>query len=207
MKTKLSALIILLALALSSFAAKVDSSPESKELLKLSFKSSGVVTLTYSALAKSYPRVYILDAKKNVVFAETITNNYGVLRTYNISSLPEGEYFFEVNDNGIKSIQSIIYKKEIVNTSNSLAIDVIPTQEGKFNLICKGVDNKPVYVSIYSKTAGVIYEDVIDYKKDFSRVYDLSKITDKNLIFQVSNESNQVSKEVALESTELSLSK
>ncbi len=203
MKTKFYSFIV--AFALFSFAKA--SNPEGKELLKLSFKSDGIVSLIYNATVKSYPRVTISDANRKVVFSEKVSNNYGVLRNYDISTLPEGEYFFEVADKDSKTVKSIIYKKNLANAAKDLNVDLTPGQAGKYVLTCKGVANQSVYVSIYNKSKGVVFEDYIDLKKDFSRVYDLSKLRSDTYVFEVSSNDRKVAKEVSLDKSELSLSK
>ena len=204
MKTK--AFLFITAFSLASVFANA-SNPEGKELLNLTVKSEGVVSLTYSALAKSPARINIIDAKKTLVFSERITNNYGLLRNYNISALPEGEYTFEVIDNGVKTIKTITYKKQLATEAKDLKVEVTPTEAGKYSLTCKGVDGKEVFVAIYSKTEGIVFQDNIDSRKDFSRVYDLSKLASDTYVFEVTSNERSVAKEVSLDKKQLSLSK
>ncbi|HYG37140.1 MAG TPA: hypothetical protein VD908_00915 [Cytophagales bacterium] len=205
MKTKFISILIIALGAFSFFNAKADNN---SEVLRLSFQSSDVINLTYAVASKSRPTVNIYDAQKNLLLTEKVVNNYGVARLYNISALPEGRYFFEVVDGKTKTVKSIDYKKALINEPKDLIVEILQTSDrGKLALTCKEVNNKPVFVKIYSKSNGIIFEDFISTKKDFKRVYDLSNLREKEYVFQVESDDRVVTKEVSLENSELSLSK
>jgi hypothetical protein len=184
MKTKLATALLILGFG---FLLVVSAKANTNEALNVSVKSSGIVVLRYTAAAKAFPKVTILDAQKKVVFSEKISGKHSAARVYNITSLPEGEYFFEVLENGVKTVKSVTYKKETVKP---LSVKVTPSSAaGKFDLVLKNSTGN-VYVTISSRTEGVVFEDAVLSTGSFKRTYDLSKLRGGEYVFQVtSNES------------------
>jgi hypothetical protein len=203
MKTKFTTALLILAFGLLLF---VSAKANTNEALNVTVKSSGFVVLRYTAASNSSPRVTIFDSKKQVVYTEKISGKTSVARLYNITALPEGDYFFEVIESGVKTVKSITYKKEVAPVS-ALDVTVAPAAvAGKYDLTIKNAAGD-VNVAIYSKTGGLIFEDAIVSKGSFKRTYDLSKLNGGEYVFEVTSNDKVASEEVSLEKTELSLSK
>jgi hypothetical protein len=203
MKTKFTTALLILAFGLLLF---VSAKANTNEALNVSVQSSGVVVLRYTAASNTSPRVTILDAKKQVVYTEKISGKNSAARVYNITALPEGEYFFEVIENGVKTVKSVTYKKEVAAVT-ALDVKVTPSSvAGKFDLVLKNATGN-VNVTIYNKSQGVVFEDAIVSKGAFKRTYDLSKLNGGEYVFEVTSNDKVASQEVSLEKSELSLSK
>jgi flagellar hook assembly protein FlgD len=203
MKTKFATALLILGFG---FLLVISAKANTNEALNVSSKSSGIIVFRYTAAAKAYPKVTILDANKRVVYSERISGKHSAARVYNITALPEGEYFFEVVENGVKTVKSVTYKKEVASVK-PLNVKVTPsTVAGKFDLVLKNSAGN-VNVTIYNETEGVVYEDAIESKGSFKRTYDLSKLNGKEYVFQVTSNDNVASEKVSLDKSELSLSK
>jgi hypothetical protein len=203
MKTKFTTALLILAFGLLLI---VSAKANTNEALNVSVKSAGYVVLRYTAASNVSPRVTILDSKKQVVYTERISGKNSVARVYNITALPEGDYFFEVIENGVKTVKSITYKKEVATVS-PLDVNVVPSSvAGKFDLTLKN-NAGDVNVAIYSKTGGLVFEDAVVSKGSFKRTYDLSKLNGGEYVFEVSSNDKHATAEVSLEKSELSLSK
>jgi flagellar hook assembly protein FlgD len=203
MKTKFTTALLILVFGL---LLVVSAKANTNEALNVSVKSSGIVILRYTAASKANPKVTILDAKKRVVYTEKISGKNSAARVYNITALPEGEYFFEVVENGVKTVKSITYKKEVASVT---PLDVKVTSSsvaGKFDLLLKN-NAGDVNVSIYSKSEGVVYEDAVVSKGSFKRTYDLSKLKEGEYVFEVTSNNKVATAEVSLDKSQLSLSK
>jgi hypothetical protein len=203
MKTKFTTALLILAFGLLLI---VSAKANTNEALNVSVKSSGLVVLRYTAASNSSPRVTILDSKKQVVYTEKISGKNSVARVYNITALPEGDYFFEVVENGVKTVKSITYKKEAAPVT-TLDVKVVPSSiAGKFDLVLKN-NAGDVNVAIYSKSGGLVFEDAVVSKGSFKRTYDLSKLNGGEYVFEVTSNDKLATAEVSLEKSELSLSK
>jgi hypothetical protein len=203
MKTKFTTALLILAFGLLLI---VSAKANTNEALNVSIKSSGMVVLRYTAASNTYPKVTILDAKKRVVYTERISGKNSAARLYNITALPEGEYFFEVVENGVKTVKSVTYNKEVA-AATALDVTVTPSAvAGKFDLVLKNSAGD-VNITIYNKDRGVVFEDAVVSKGAFKRTYDLSKLNGGEYVFEVTSNEKLATTEVSLEKSELSLSK
>ncbi len=70
----------------------------------------------------------------------------------------------------LKQLKVSTYKRVTADAPKDLQVYVTTAESGKYKLTCKGVDNQTVYISIYNKLTGVVFEDYVDLKgKDFSK--------------------------------------
>lgn len=197
---------VALLIVVFGFLFIISARANTNEALNVSVKSSGLVVLRYTAAAKAHPRVTILDADKKVIYSENISGRHSAARVYDITALPEGEYFFEVLENGVKTVKSITYKKEVAAVK-PLDVTITPAVEaGKFELLLKNSKGN-VNVAIYSKSNGLIFEDTVASTGAFRRTYDLSKLNAGEYVFEITGKDSAASAEVSLDKSELSLSK
>ncbi len=150
-----------------------------------------VYNLFYTSPHAGFVKVYIYDAAGKKVFngAEKLKQNQNLKKSYDFSSLPNGIYKIEVID------QDISLSAMVTHALPAIKLDVKLEQldeTGKFKLkVLRDISN-PVFVTIYNKQKEVIFQDIIQTKNDFSRVYHLQNISPKDVHFEITCKNEHV---------------
>jgi hypothetical protein len=97
-------------------------------------------------------------------------------------------------DNNSKSSE---IKLNVNDNNNSRAFYVKITDEGEciFKLMVKGTKIEPIEVKIFDSSKNLIAKDFIDNDKSFTKMYNLSQIKSKKIIFEVVNREDLIAKE------------
>lgn len=162
------------------FAAKKDG----KEVLVKSTESGKKVELTYLSESACKVKVNIYDEAGNKIFADAISNPKSFKKSYDLSNLPVGEYEFEIIDSE-KVVVEKISNLDVKTTSKVLKATVIKEADDKFKVLVRGEIANPVAVNIYDLQGKLIFGDLIDHEKSFSKIYDLSKTFKKDVKFEI----------------------
>ena len=176
------------ALALLSMATFTLSAadPGDKELkVQVLAKADQTFKVIYKAEEKSAVAVTIYNANKKRIFSDIITNTDGFSKPSNFSNLPEGEYTFEIESNGVKSTEIVSNLKR--ENRPALKAFVMPMQEsGKFQLMVMSNNMEPVTISILDRNNQVLHKESVDSPETFGKVYNLSDVKDSEARFVVS---------------------
>lgn len=135
--------------------------------------------LIYTGAAPGKVQVKVYDEKGRLLRTDKINNVRGFKQPYDMSDLEPGTYKIVVSDSAGET---------------SLLANVLPTEEiavnklanNKFQLIYRDSSSEKASVGIYNKNGELLFSEDISFKKGFSKVYDLSKITSGGLTFEVS---------------------
>ena len=175
------------ALALLSMATFTLSAadPGDKELkVQVLTKADQTFKVIYEAEEKSAVAVTIYDAKRKRIFSDIITNTDGFSKPYNFSNLPEGKYTFEIESNGVKSVEVVDNHKRA--SRPAMKALVIPLAEtGKFQLMVMSNHMQPVNISILDKNGKELHKESVDAEETFGKVYDLNEIRSSEARFVV----------------------
>lgn len=143
-----------------------------------------VYKLHYNSATPGTVAVNILDASGKVILIDYIKNKEGFVRPYNFQGLSEGNYFIEVNDHAGKVKIPLTHKSEQI--SNFIKADVKAlSSDRKFELLMLGNLSKGVVVTIYNKFDKIIYSESITETSGIRKVYNLSKVGDREITFEV----------------------
>ena len=137
--------------------------------------------------------VKIFDSDDKMLLSEKVKNKEGFMRSYDFSYLPEGKY--RIN---IESEEGIL-NKEVYHEyqKNDISISVEETyHDNAFRLIVKGVKESPVYVDIFDGDNNVIFEDVVDVGKSFSRIYKFYEGVPADLMISVAQDDKKIFTEI-----------
>jgi len=93
--------------------------------------------------------------------------------------------------------QSSEIKLNVNDNNNSRAFYVKITDEGEglFKLMVKGSKIEPIEVKIFDSSKNLIAKDFIDNDKSFTKLYNLSQVKSKKIIFEVVNREDLIAKE------------
>jgi len=138
------------------------------------------VELTYLTDSRCKVKVNIYDQEGKKVFGEYISNSKSFSKAYDLSSLPAGEYAFEVIDN-----DKVVVEKVKTFEMPSAKAEIIQESDEKYKVTVKGTMVNPVAINIYDKFGKLIYGDFVDLGTGFTRTYDMSKSIKSDVLFEV----------------------
>ncbi len=164
---------------------------ESTKFNVLNKKSPEKFHLFYVSEKISKVTVRILDAEGTIVGVDNIKSRKSFSKVYNFKKLEAGEYTIEVqNADGIAR-QTINYNPYRQNLNMFVSLQ----DENKFKVTVTGFDkNKPVIVKIYNEEGQVVSKEKINAERNFTRIYNLSKLKGRSFTFSASNGSESVVK-------------
>jgi len=146
--------------------------------------------LVYPVRSAGIVYVKIYDQDNQLVFSDRIKNKDGFMRPYDFSNLPDGNYKFMIQSDGGQIVTDIVHKLH----QYDLDISVADTADkDAYQLLVTGVKKDPVYVSIYDKKDHLVYEDVVNVGKNFTRIYAFPELAD-DLTFVVTQNNYSVAK-------------
>lgn len=158
--------------------------PNITEKVEIVNKEQGLYNLVYKTASTGNFRykVSILDSKGHIVFAENFISETSFSKLFNFSKMDYGTYTMVITNGTSEKIS-----KEIVHQPvHNLKVDLAKLDEkGKFNLSIQGLNKKPVRVIILDRDQREIYNEMIDIKSDFSRLFDLNRVVSSIVTFKV----------------------
>lgn len=177
-------------LATTSFAGIKDTEAKKKEnRIKVERKAGSKYELTYLTIGEGSVRINIYDQKGIQLHSERIDNISSFTKSFDFRKLPDGEYAFEIMDETGKISTAIHH---IVK--NRLKAEVTVLEADKYRVLVRGSHMAPVMVNIYDSRYELIYTDEVKIGKSFTKVYDLSKVRARNLVFEVSENGKLISR-------------
>ena len=194
---KITALaLVVLGIGASLFA---NDKNKSFSLRVISNQDNSIHSLVYYSDSKKPVSIRIYDADHNLIHRDLVESN-AFFKSYSFSMLKSGKYFVKVF-NG----DSFVSKSLSVNTipERDLDVNLDMVSDSRYRLIVKGVDRKgvdsnPIFLSIANDEGKEVYSDIIYTKKDFSRVYDLSKVKAKKFTFTVRKKDKIMTKSISI---------
>ncbi|CAN5348846.1 hypothetical protein BH23BAC1_BH23BAC1_08480 [soil metagenome] len=148
-------------------------------------EKASVYNLFYASPNKGRIKVSIYDASGAWIHSSyfNAAEENSLKRSFNLGSLPYGTYRFEVVDQGKKTSEILHHLEKGIKLDVSVAKT---SEKGKYNLNVLRDNGNPVYINIFDEKNNIIYRDTIEIEANFSRIYDLSKISAREFSFEVS---------------------
>ena len=166
-----------------STATFATSTGEVKDV-KVTTVESDKVELTYLSDGECKVKVNIYDQKGSRVFTESIKNPKSFKKAYDLSKLPVGEYEFEIIDNE-KVVSEKVKVAPAYDDTRYIKASVVKEEGEKYSVKVVGAVIDPIAINIYNKYGELIYGDLIDISKGFTRIYDLSKAISTDVKFEI----------------------
>ena len=172
-----------------------------KLLLDLKKANGKKVSLTLKEMKKVKLSIY--DGNNDVIFDENV-NGANLARTYDLSSLPEGDYFIKAqSDAKISKYKIEVKGKNAFLTSESFSEVLVPSFD--YNLESKKVtinhlnqkDNSPITIDIYDDNNDLVYTKTSSVN-EFVKTYDLNKLFSNKCTFIVNYKGEIFEKTISL---------
>ncbi|MBS1682526.1 MAG: T9SS type A sorting domain-containing protein [Bacteroidetes bacterium] len=168
MKTKLS-----LTLGMIAFAAMAMAAVE-PTVAVVSGSSKNVFKVVYKSELSTKVKVTIFNSDGKKVFTEEINNEKSFARPYNFSSLPEGEYVIEIEDELGKKSEKINYTLAPKNQPTSLmAVRKLTNFSSKYLITASAKGESKVNVSVYDTNGELLHSETHVANGNFGIVYSL----------------------------------
>ena len=172
-----------------------------KLLLDLKKANGKKVSLTLKEMKKVKLSIY--DGNNDLIFNENV-NGPNLARTYDLSSLPEGDYFIKAqSDAKISKYKIEVKGKNAFLTSESFSEVLVPSFD--YNLESKKVtinhlnqkDNSPITIDIYDDNNDLVYTKTSSVN-EFVKTYDLNKLFSNKCTFIVNYKGEIFEKTISL---------
>jgi hypothetical protein len=158
---------------------------ETDRVARIEQEAGSKYTLTYLTSGACNVKVRILDESGQAVFVDKIRNAKSFTKPYNLANLAEGEYTFEVQDS-----EGVITKtvSRAAQSSQLPKALISKTENARYEVKVIGQELAPVIINIYDQNGNQIFGDYVDLNKSFKKVYDLSKVEEDKIRFEISSD-------------------
>ncbi len=154
--------------------------------VKVISDSSAVFKVYYSKPVAAKVKVTIFNAEGQKVFVESIKNENGFVRPYNMSSLPAGTYTFQIDDNTDVETFEFVYE-EVKTEEEAVIANFVKMEEGKFFLGVSSAKNDKVQIDIYNDNDEVVYSAEEVVANQFGQLYNLQSVKSKGFTLIVTH--------------------
>ena len=172
--------VVLLALATISCAA-VFGNPKFSESSVAVIKNGAVFRVIYQGPVKSIVSVKILDAEGQEIFKEKIFSQGKLIRPYNLSQLPKGDYKLCVDEEGGKHLETLCNTddKEIDLADDQewyAHMTKIKDSENRYLISIPYQASAEVSISIYDQDHQLVFNEQELINHDFAKIYKLKNL-------------------------------
>ena len=137
-------------------------------------------TITLSNL-KQGNEIFVKDADGSTLYSETIKVSGDYIKNFDLSKLPNGNYYFEINKGlEIKMIHFTVEEAVAVFEKENETVIFKPFVTSDENLVSVSklsLNEQPLEINIYFDDNGfnLIHSETIDNTQNISRIYSLNK--------------------------------
>jgi hypothetical protein len=142
--------------------------------------SKDLYQLTYLNQGKCKVMVEVHDENGTRLLSDQIKRKRSFTKVYSFSNLDPGSYSFKITDGVGEYVTTIQRSDEVFMIARIKKIS-----EKKAKVIVRGEFMEPISVNIFNGNDVKIHVDKIDSQKSFSKVYDLSKVSEEELRIDV----------------------
>lgn len=155
--------------------------------LKKGLDKSFLISMDYH-LEKDF-EITLTDDSYNTLFKEEIKQVKKLAKRFDLSSLPDGTYFFKVEDEQSIYQQTIEIKNDqlIVNKSRESRVfkPILQDKGNKVYINALLIDETDVEVKIYDKNHDLVLEETLKNQTSLERIYKFSDNTPGNYTFLI----------------------
>ncbi len=157
-------------------------------------KTKKITNVTFENVKKG-SMLLIKDHYGLILFKELIENSGEYSKGFDLTALPDGNYYFELD----KEVEIKIIPFEVL--SNVVAFDktkestinkpFVTFKEGRLLVSKLALENQPLEIKIYDKDSNLIYSEKLLNGKILERIYDVSKVEKGNYKIVMTSEGRE----------------
>jgi len=151
---------------------------------------------------KEGTQILIRDHKNYLLYKFKVEQAGQFSKMFDFTTLPDGEYFFELNEEHVIQFKPFSVKggevtfKDIENYT--FFKPVISLNKEKITLSWLTLKKEPLEVKIYDIKERLLYKERITKDSDVKRVFDMSQIKEKDFVITVSAGDKFFSKPISI---------
>ncbi|MGB3616590.1 MAG: hypothetical protein WBA12_00595 [Catalinimonas sp.] len=143
----------------------------------------GVYHLYYDAAQPGDVRLRVRDDDGFVLYRAHWTQVANETKQFDMNALPPGVYTFEIKDEHGRRELLVQHK---MPTKPDVHVEIDPLADQRYRVKVRGERSEPVRINLYDGAQRLLRTDLVESEKDFSRVYDLSRLPYADVQFEVS---------------------
>lgn len=129
----------------------------------------------------------IFDADEKLIYSENISGKNGVNRTYDLSELPKGTYFLEVETTAKVARYEITVSDKVAVLSKKATTEtykpVLTANNGFVTLNIANTEKSAVGLKIYDSNQNEVYSETLKGAPSVSKKFDISNSTGEKYTF------------------------
>jgi hypothetical protein len=145
----------------------------------------GKVQVAYYGKSPRVVRVSIYNEDNQAVFKESIKSITGIKKPYNLTELPYGEYQFKIRVNDEITVHNV--KHEAPMYPGNVMMQAESFGEGKIKTMVMGPGVKNFKLRIYDQNNKLLFQQDINQKENYGRVFNLQESGAKKVRLVLSN--------------------
>lgn len=137
-------------------------------------KTGNIFKVYYKGEKAGTVKVFIYNAKGNVVFVETLRKTGSFMRPYNFTSLPEGDYRIVLTDKQGKRTEKVTHT--LFSLDEVAFLRQVNKIENRYLLTVLNQGKHPLTVKIYNKDYNLVYQYREMMDDNFVKIYNLNDV-------------------------------
>lgn len=169
---------LVLVVLFSTFLANANSS------LKI-YNDDTKTTITVNNV-KQGNELFVKDTQGITLYSETIKNSGDYIKSFNLTKLPDGDYFFEIDKRLEVKIMHFTVLESVVSfekDNETIVFKPLVTSDENLVSVSKlSLNKQPLEINIYFENNGseLIYSETIENTQEIKRTYSLNKAVKGN---------------------------
>ncbi len=155
---------------------------------KVTDKVSEDSTVVKFGFVREGSQIYIKDTYDYLLYKFEVKKAGQFIKAFDFSSLPSGNYKFEIHEDCTIQIKPFIINKGVVafekTSEYTFFKPVITPEEDKVTLTYLTLKNDPIEVKIFDNRDRLLYKEEVT-NNNIKRVYNMSQLTDESVVFTI----------------------
>ena len=193
--------LIRIALLSVALLASVVANASEKLNVKVASKTSKILSISLAEVTKG-ETIYIKDFNGEILFSEELDATHEYNKVFSFSTLPEGLYYIEDNEEGkIQSTPILVSKEDVSLVENSAKTYIAPDitiKNDVMNVLINNDTHSDVSISIYNEAGTLLNKSNHNTNTIVLGSFDISKLTYKKLTVSVTEGDYNFTKEIEL---------
>lgn len=192
--TKISLIAVLLVNSVGLYAAEGD--------LAFKLKRVNEKAVTFFIDETQVVDVFIYDATEALMYEQKINAVKGSTKTYDLNSLPDGNYILKLNTDSKSAAYKIALKDGKVSVSAPVIVNLLnPVLKKEKDIVTLNLDNLTdgsVEIQILDRFSEPLYQEVFKADSSFVKKFDVARIGMDELTFVIKSADQVISRTIRI---------
>ena len=193
--------LIRIGLLSAALLATVVANASNKLNVKVASKASKILSISLAEVT-SGETILIKDINGEILFSEELEAAHDYNKVFSLSTLPEGLYFIEDNEEGkIQSTPILVTKEDVSLVENAVKTYIAPDitiNDNVMNVLINNDNHTDVSISVYNEAGTLLNKSNHNTNTIVLGSFDISKLTYKTLTVSVTEGDYNFTKEIEL---------